>query len=64
MKMNHNLTCDMIKENVKRNKKDQVDLSIEKHNNLELKREVLGNRITDLKLKQLEEQFLEKNLID
>ena len=51
MKMNHDLRCNMMKENIERNKKDPVDLHIEKCNNLELKRKALGDRITDLKLK-------------
>ena len=43
VKMNHNLTRNMMKENIERNKKDPVDLHIEKRNNLELKRKALGN---------------------
>ena len=60
----NNLIYHMLAEAKAGKKRDITDLYIEKKTLLESKRSMLGNRVTDAKLDQLEEDYMSKSLLE
>ena len=60
----NNLIHHMLAEAKAGKKRDITDLCIEKKNLLESKRGMLGNRATDAKLNQLEDDHISKSVLD